>query len=53
MHPLGAGAIRIVDYAYAFEEQTEVIERDTPIDMRERPLDYLLELRRAQSARAL
>jgi hypothetical protein len=53
MHPIGAGAVGIIDYSHALEKQTEIVERDAPIDVRERTLDHLLELRSAERARSI
>jgi hypothetical protein len=52
MHPIGAGAVGVVDYAHPFQEKTKVIQGDTPIDMGERALDNLFELGGAERPRA-
>ena len=41
---------RVVLVACTLHERTQIIQRDSPVDLSERPLDYVLEVRGAQCA---
>src|SRR5687768_6921743 len=53
MHPIGARAVGVIDQSRTLEKQTEIVERNAAINVRERALDHLLELRSAERARSI